>query len=107
MGKSAVLRVTCAQSPAPLIVSLFRKEMEDGRWYPEFFRINFSRCIMCGFVKRPAPPMRFSLPSFEMAEYVRQDMVWEKEDLLISGREIPRLQFLPRRWKADQRKGQR
>ena len=24
-------------------------------------------------------------PDFEMAEYVRQDMVWEKEDLLISG----------------------
>ena len=61
-------------------------EMEDGRWYPEFFRINFSRCIMCGFCEEACPTNAIQLtPDFEMAEYKRQDMVWEKEDLLING----------------------
>jgi NADH-quinone oxidoreductase subunit I len=67
-------------------ISLQKTEDENGRWYPEFFRINFSRCIMCGFCEEACPTHAIQLtPDFEMAEYVRQDMVWEKEDLLISG----------------------
>ncbi len=26
-----------------------QKTEENGRWYPAFFRINFSRCIFCGY----------------------------------------------------------
>ncbi len=76
----------CAVACPVDCIALQQGVKEDGRWYPEFFRINFSRCIMCGFCEEACPTYAIQLtPDFEMAEYVRQDMVWEKEDLLISG----------------------
>jgi NADH-quinone oxidoreductase subunit I len=61
-------------------------EDEYGRRYPEFFRINFSRCIYCGYCEEACPTYAIQLiPDFEMAEYNRQNLVYEKEDLLISG----------------------
>ena len=76
----------CAVACPVDCIALQKGEMDDGRWYPEFFRINFSRCIMCGFCEEACPTNAIQLtPDFEMAEYVRQDMVWEKEDLLIDG----------------------
>ena len=76
----------CAVACPVDCIALQKTEDEDGRWYPEFFRINFSRCIMCGFCEEACPTYAIQLtPDFEMAEYTRQDMVWEKEDLLISG----------------------
>lgn len=61
---------------------------EDGkdRRYPEFFRINFSRCIFCGFCEEACPTYAIQLtPDFEMGEYSRENLVYEKEDLLING----------------------
>ncbi|MBX4181073.1 NADH-quinone oxidoreductase subunit NuoI [Sodalis sp. CWE] len=67
-------------------ISLQKAETKDGRWYPEFFRINFSRCIFCGFCEEACPTACIQLiPDFEMSEYKRQDLVYEKTDLLISG----------------------
>ncbi len=58
----------------------------DGRRYPEFFRINFSRCIFCGYCEEACPTFAIQLtPDYEMAEYERKNMVYEKEDLTISG----------------------
>ena len=38
------------------------------------------------FLRRSLPTNAIQLtPDFEMAEYKRQDMVWEKDDLLIDG----------------------
>jgi NADH-quinone oxidoreductase subunit I len=57
-----------------------------GRRYPKFFRINFSRCIYCGFCEEACPTYAIQLtPDYEMGEYRRQSLVYEKEDLLISG----------------------
>jgi NADH-quinone oxidoreductase subunit I len=67
-------------------ISLQAAETEDGRRYAEFFRINFSRCIFCGFCEEACPTYSIQLiPDFEMSEYDRQMLVYEKEDLLISG----------------------
>ena len=67
-------------------ISLQAAEREDGRRYPEFFRINFSRCIFCGFCEEACPTNAIQLtPDFEMGEYLRPNLVYEKEDLLISG----------------------
>ncbi len=47
---------------------------------------NFSRCIFCGLCEEACPTTAIQLtPDFEMGEYKRQDLVYEKEDLLISG----------------------
>jgi NADH-quinone oxidoreductase subunit I len=67
-------------------ISLQAAEQEDGRRYPEFFRINFSRCIFCGFCEEACPTDAIQLtPDFEMGEFTRQNLVYEKEDLLIDG----------------------
>lgn len=76
----------CAVACPVGCISLQKTEQEDGRWYPEFFRINFSRCIFCGLCEEACPTTAIQLtPDFEMGEYRRQDLVYEKEDLLISG----------------------
>ena len=76
----------CAVACPVACISLQKAEREDGRWYPEFFRINFSRCIFCGMCEEACPTTAIQLtPDFEMGEYVRQNLVYEKEDLLISG----------------------
>lgn len=67
-------------------IALQKAETTDGRWYPEWFRINFSRCIFCGMCEEACPTYAIQLtPDFEMSEYDRRNLVYEKEELLISG----------------------
>ena len=74
----------CAVSCPVGCISLQKAEKEDGRWYADFFRINFSRCIFCGMCEEACPTNAIQLtPDFEMAEYNRQNLVFEKEDVLI------------------------
>ncbi|MCG3169568.1 MAG: NADH-quinone oxidoreductase subunit I [Pseudomonadales bacterium] len=76
----------CAVACPVGCISLQKAEREDGRWYAEFFRINFSRCIFCGMCEEACPTSAIQLtPDFELAEYHRQDLVYEKQDLLIAG----------------------
>ena len=76
----------CAVACPVDCIALDKAEDESGRWYPEFFRINFSRCIYCGMCEEACPTYAIQLiPDFEMAEYERSEMVYEKEDLTIAG----------------------
>lgn len=63
-----------------------QKTSRPNDWTPEYFRINFSRCIFCGFCEEACPTSAIQLiPDFEMSEYLRKNLVYEKENLLISG----------------------
>jgi len=76
----------CAVACPVDCIALQKTEAEDGRWYPEFFRINFSRCIFCGLCEEACPTYAIQLtPDFEMSEYDRGNLVYEKEHLLIDG----------------------
>lgn len=67
-------------------IALQATETAEGRRYPEFFRINFSRCIFCGLCEEACPTYAIQLtPDFELGDYKRQSLVYEKEDLMISG----------------------
>jgi NADH-quinone oxidoreductase subunit I len=67
-------------------IALQATEDEHGRRYPAFFRINFSRCIFCGLCEEACPTYAIQLtPDFEMGEFNRQNLVYEKEHMLISG----------------------
>ncbi|HWR51102.1 MAG TPA: NADH-quinone oxidoreductase subunit NuoI [Bryobacteraceae bacterium] len=85
-GERCVACYLCAVACPVDCIALQATEDDTGRRYPEFFRINFSRCIYCGFCEEACPTYAIQLtPDFEMSEYSRQNMVYEKEDLLISG----------------------
>ncbi|MDT0635229.1 NADH-quinone oxidoreductase subunit NuoI [Spectribacter hydrogenoxidans] len=76
----------CAVACPVDCIALTKTEDDTGRWKPDTFRINFSRCIYCGFCEEACPTYAIQLtPDFEMGEFDRQQMVYEKDDLLISG----------------------
>ncbi|EJF08542.1 NADH-quinone oxidoreductase subunit I [Pontibacter sp. BAB1700] len=85
-GERCVACNLCAAACPVDCIALQATEDPTGRRYPEFFRINFSRCIFCGFCEDACPTYAIQLiPDFEMGEYNRQNLVYEKEDLLING----------------------
>ncbi len=85
-GERCVACYLCAVVCPVACIALQATEDETGRRYPQFFRINFSRCIFCGFCEEACPTYAIQLtPDLEMGEYNRQNMVYEKENLLISG----------------------
>lgn len=76
----------CAVACPVDCIALQATEDDTGRRYPAFFRINFSRCIFCGYCEEACPTYAIQLtPDYEMSEYRRPSLVYEKEDLLISG----------------------
>lgn len=76
----------CAVACPVDCIALQAATAEDGRRYPAFFRINFSRCIFCGFCEEACPTFAIQLsPDLEMSEYRRPSLIYEKQDLLISG----------------------
>ena len=85
-GERCVACYLCAIACPVDCISLQATEDANRRRYPEFFRINFSRCIFCGYCEEACPTYAIQLtPEFEMCEYHRQNLVYEKEDLLING----------------------
>jgi NADH-quinone oxidoreductase subunit I len=85
-GERCVACYLCAVACPVDCIALQATEDSTGRRYPEFFRINFSRCIYCGYCEEACPTYAIQLtPDFEMGEYKRENMVYEKEDLLIDG----------------------
>lgn len=85
-GERCVACYLCAAACPVDCIALQATEDEYGRRYPEWFRINFSRCIFCGFCEEACPTYAIQLtPDFEMGEYNRTKLVYEKDDLLISG----------------------
>lgn len=76
----------CAVACPVDCISLQAAQDSSGRRYPEYFRINFSRCIFCGYCEEACPTYAIQLtPDFEMGEWQRPALVYEKEDLLIDG----------------------
>lgn len=72
--------------PVDCIALQAAEQEEDSRRYPEWFRINFSRCIFCGLCEEACPTYAIQLtPDFEMGEYDRNNLLYEKEHLLIDG----------------------
>ncbi|VFP78090.1 NADH-quinone oxidoreductase subunit I [Buchnera aphidicola (Cinara cuneomaculata)] len=76
---SAVCPVNC--------ISLKKSEnIDSGRWYAKFFRINLSRCIFCGLCEEACPTSAIQLiPDVELSEFKRKKLVYDKKNLLISG----------------------
>ncbi|QJC33831.1 NADH-quinone oxidoreductase subunit NuoI [Enterobacteriaceae endosymbiont of Donacia provostii] len=66
-------------------ISLKKSINKNGRSYAKFFRINLSRCIFCGFCEESCPTSAIQLiPDFELCEFDRKNLIYEKKDLLIN-----------------------
>jgi NADH-quinone oxidoreductase subunit I len=62
------------------------ERFSPGERYGRVYQINYLRCIFCGLCEEACPTTAIQLtPDFEMGEFKRQDLVYEKEYLLISG----------------------
>lgn len=85
-GERCVACYLCSVACPVDCIALQAAEDETGRRYPGSFRINFSRCIFCGYCEEACPTRAIQLTTdYEMGEYYRKNLVYEKEDLLISG----------------------
>ena len=54
----------CAVACPVDCIALQKGEMEDGRWYPEFFESIFRAASCAAFVKRPAHQCDSAYPGF-------------------------------------------
>ncbi len=85
-GERCVACYLCSAACPVGCIALQATEDANGRRYPEYFRINFSRCIYCGLCEEACPTYAIQLvPDFEMSEFDRRNMVYEKEHLLVDG----------------------
>ena len=85
-GEERCVACYLCSSVCPVDCIAIEAAEENGRRYPKSFRINFSRCIFCGMCEEACPTLAIQLtPDFEMSEYNRTNLVYEKKDLLISG----------------------
>jgi NADH-quinone oxidoreductase subunit I len=85
-GERCVACYLCAVACPVDCIALQATQDAGGRRYPGFFRINFSRCIFCGYCEEACPTRAIQLTTdFEMGEYDRRNLVYEKEHLLIDG----------------------
>jgi NADH-quinone oxidoreductase subunit I len=67
-------------------ISMQAAELEDGRRYAAWFRINFTRCIFCGLCAEACPTLAIQMsPDYEICNRDPMKLVYEKEDLLIEG----------------------
>jgi NADH-quinone oxidoreductase subunit I len=65
-------------------ITIQATEREDGRHYPEAFRINFNRCIFCGLCAEACPTLALQMSrDFEMAETDGRRLIDEKDRLLV------------------------
>jgi NADH-quinone oxidoreductase subunit I len=73
----------------PLAIKIEAGELpEDSNVekYPEKFEINMLRCIVCGLCEEVCPEEAIFLsPTFELAGSSREEMIFDKEELLALG----------------------
>ncbi len=67
-------------------ITISAAEKDNGRRYPEAFRINFNRCIFCGLCAEACPTLALQMSTdFEMATRVHEGV---PEGMLLVPRDV-------------------
>ena len=83
----------CEFACPALAIKITAKETPDGKErFPDYFHVDFGRCIFCGYCQEACPEEAIWLKDqFELADYRRDTLIFDKDTLLAMGRKGPYL----------------
>lgn len=73
----------CATACPAECISIVAAAEPDNRKYPESYVLDMGRCIWCGHCVEVCPKEAIEMATaYELAEYTREDLIYDKEALL-------------------------
>jgi len=81
---------TCVKSCPEGCIEIITSRGEENNYIVDKFEVDMGRCIFCGLCVEACPfEALFMGYAYERARYRRQELVMDKEDLLLSGERQP------------------
>jgi len=81
---------TCAKSCPEGCIEIITSRGEENNYIVDKFEVDMGRCIFCGLCVEACPfEALFMGYAYERARYRRQELVMDKEGLLLSGERQP------------------
>jgi len=81
---------TCAESCPEGCIEIITSRGEENNYIVDKFEVDMGRCIFCGLCVEACPfEALFMGYAYERARYRRQELVMDKEALLLSGERQP------------------
>jgi NADH-quinone oxidoreductase subunit I len=70
--------------------------VQAGPRYAKVYQIHKTRCIFCGYCEEACPVSAiFMGKDYELAVYSKDDFIWDKTDLLVTGPTIAKSPAVP------------
>lgn len=77
----------CATVCPAQVITIEAAEGDGHEKYPRVFDIDLGRCIFCGFCVEACPTAAIVMSkAYELADYRREDLIYDKERLLQAGK---------------------
>ena len=77
----------CATVCPAQVITIEAAEGEDHQKYPILFEIDMGRCIFCGYCVEACPKAALVMSrEYELADYYRRDLIYDKERLIKAGK---------------------